>query len=74
MALLLLKENTTFCIANVVGKNHAGRGYACSKKTTSAPDLLGKYAVNSRYTDPVAIQIRKPLWLSARVSRLQRSC
>lgn len=71
MALLLLNEKTTFCIANVVGKNHAGRGYACSRKTTSAPDLLGKYAVNSRYTDPVAIQIMKPLWLLTRVSGVQ---
>lgn len=36
----------------MVGNSHIGRGYVCSRKTTSEPDRLGKYAVNSRYTAP----------------------
>jgi hypothetical protein len=31
MALLLLNENRTVCIAKIVGKKYFGRGYDCSR-------------------------------------------
>jgi hypothetical protein len=37
--------------AKATGKKYLGRGKACSRYTTSAPDLEGKYEVSSRYTE-----------------------
>ena len=48
MALLELKDRMTDCRAKAAGKNHFGLGYACSKKTTSEPDLAGKYDASSK--------------------------
>lgn len=42
MALTLLKERITVWKAKAVGNSHFGRGYACSKYTTSDPLRLGK--------------------------------
>lgn len=60
MQLLLLNDRITFCMANVVGKKNRGRGYACSRYTTSDPDLLGKYEVNSRYTEALQSDMTPP--------------
>lgn len=41
-ALLLLKDRMTDWTAKVTGKKCLGRGYACSRYTTSEPLRLGK--------------------------------
>lgn len=58
--LLLRNDMMTFCIAYVVGKKNRGYGNACSKYTTSAPDRLGKYEVNSRYTAALESEMTPP--------------
>ena len=50
IALPLLKDKITDCTAKAIGKKYRGRGYACSKYTTSEPERLGKYDANSKYT------------------------
>lgn len=42
IALPELKDKMTYWIAKVVGKNHFGRGNACSRYATSEPDRDGK--------------------------------
>jgi hypothetical protein len=61
MALLELNERITDCIANAVGKNHLGRGYACSRKTTSEPDRDGKEDANSRKVASPQHPMMKPI-------------
>lgn len=60
MAFPLLNDSTTDTNANAVGTSHRGRGYACSRYTTSDPDRLGKYAAYSRYTARLASDVRYP--------------
>lgn len=60
MALLLLNDRITDWAANAVGKKYFGRGYACSRYTTSDPDRFGKYDAYSRYTLKELAAMRKP--------------
>jgi hypothetical protein len=56
----LLNDSKTDWNANAVGISHLGLGNACSRYTTSDPDRFGKYAVYSRYTDKLAIDVKNP--------------
>ena len=60
MELELLNDKATDWNAKVVGKNHFGRGYACSRYTTSEPERLGKYAAYSKYTASEAAEVKNP--------------
>ena len=42
-------ESRTADIAKTVGTKKRGRGYACSRYTTSAPDLSGNMLASSTY-------------------------
>lgn len=61
MALLELNERMTDWIAKAVGKNHFGRGYACSKNTTSEPDLDGKEEASSKNVASPQHPMMKPM-------------
>jgi hypothetical protein len=43
-----------------MGKKYFGLGYACSRYTTSDPDLFGKYAAYSRYTASDEMEVKNP--------------
>jgi hypothetical protein len=60
IALLLLKERITDWMANATGNKYFGLGYACSRYTTSEPDLFGKYDAYSRYTANDDREVNRP--------------
>lgn len=59
--MLLLKDRMTDWTANAMGKKCFGRGYACSRYTTSEPLRFGKKLASSRNTQTPAHAIRKPM-------------
>ena len=50
-------DSSTVVTAKDTGTRNFGRGYACSRYTTSAPDRSGNMLANSVYTDSPAVQM-----------------
>lgn len=47
----MTNESSTVVTAKDTGTRNLGRGYACSRYTTSAPDLFGNMLPSSLYND-----------------------